>query len=97
MPVPLTDVAPLRAEAPHGRDAWTIYFLHAMAAEAADARQLLLALERAWFVARAGVAGRRRHSHATAVVALMVNRFWRDLCALRSVGTEVVWREEFRH
>jgi hypothetical protein len=24
-------------------------------------------------------------------------RFWRDLCALRRVATEAVWRAKFRH
>jgi hypothetical protein len=71
VPVPLTGAAALRADTPPGRGAWTIHFLHAVAAEAADARQLLLDLERAWFAARASVAGRRRHSHATAVVDLL--------------------------
>ena len=37
-------------------------------AEAADGLQLLSDLERAWFAARRAVAGRRRHSRATAAV-----------------------------
>jgi hypothetical protein len=71
VPVPPTGAAALRADIPPARDAWTIHFLHAVAAEAADARQLLLDLERAWFEARASVASRRRNSHATAVVDLL--------------------------
>jgi hypothetical protein len=71
VPAPLTGTAALGADAPRGRDAWTIDFLGAVAAEAADARQLLLDLERAWFAARAAVAGRRRNSHATTVVDLL--------------------------
>jgi hypothetical protein len=30
-------------------------------------------------------------------VELMLNRFWRDLCAVRSVAREVVWHDELRH
>jgi len=71
MPVPLTGAAALKSTAPRTRDAWTIHFLDAVASEAADARDLLLALERAWFAARASVAGRRRNSHATEVVDLL--------------------------
>jgi hypothetical protein len=43
----------------------------ALAAEAEDALDLLLALERAWFAARAAVAGRRRTSRAAAAVDLL--------------------------
>jgi hypothetical protein len=71
IPVPLTGAAALRAETPRARDAWTSCFLEAVAAEAAEARQLLLDLERAWFEARMSVAPRRRNSHATAVVDLL--------------------------
>ncbi len=63
--------AALGADTPPARDAWTIDFLHSVAAEAADPRQLLHTLEGAWFEARAAVAGRRRHSHATTVVDLL--------------------------
>src|SRR5271156_3375040 len=44
---------------------------HALATEAADGRQLLMDLERAWFAARSGVAGRRRDSHAAACVDIL--------------------------
>jgi len=71
LPVALTGAAALRADTPLARDAWTIHFLHAVAAEAADARQLLLDLERAWFEARVTVAGRRRDSRVIAGVDLL--------------------------
>ena len=65
-PVPLTGAAALRAETSFDLDSWAPAFLQAVAAEAADGRQMLMDLERAWFGARAAVAGRRRDSHATA-------------------------------
>jgi len=71
IPVPLTGAAALKADAPEARDAWMIHFLSTLAAEAADAQGLLLALERAWFEARAFVAGRRRDSHAIVAVDLL--------------------------
>jgi hypothetical protein len=71
MPIPLTGAAALRAETPFEFSAWQPVFLHALAADALDGRQLLLDLERAWFAARAAVAGRRRDSHAAAAVDLM--------------------------
>jgi hypothetical protein len=51
--------------------AWLPAFLRALASEAADGRQLLMDLERAWFAARAAVAGRRRDSHAAACVDIL--------------------------
>lgn len=71
VPVPLTGAAALRAETPRAPAAWTLEFLRGLAAEATDARQLLRELERAWFEARASVAGRRRDSRVIAVVDLM--------------------------
>jgi hypothetical protein len=71
MPIPLTGAAALRAETPFERSAWQPAFLHALAAEALDGRQLLSDLERAWFEGRAAVAGRRRDSHAAAAVDLL--------------------------
>jgi len=71
IPVPLTGDAALKADAPEAREAWTIHFLSTLAAEAADARDLLVALERPWFAARASVAGRRRDSRAIAAVDLL--------------------------
>ena len=70
-PVPLTGAAALGAEAPLESSVWLPVFLGALAAEAADGRQLLMDLERAWFAARTAVAGRRRDSHAAAAVDLL--------------------------
>ena len=70
-PVPLTGAAALRAETPWARSDWTVAFLHALTAEAADGRQLLTDLERAWFAARAAVDGRRRDSHGAMTVDLL--------------------------
>lgn len=71
MAVPLTGAAALRAETPFDLASWLPAFLQAVAAEAADGRQLLIDLERAWFAARAAVAGRRRDSHAAAAVDML--------------------------
>jgi hypothetical protein len=71
MPVPLTGAAALRAETSYELPAWLPVFLRALAAEAADGRQLLMDLERAWFAARAAVAGRRRDSHAAVAVDVL--------------------------
>ena len=46
-------------------------FLTALAGEAADGLQLLMDLERSWFTARRLMAGRRRHSRATAAVDIL--------------------------
>jgi hypothetical protein len=70
-PVPLTGVWALRAEASWDVPAWIADFLSALAGEAADALDLLSTMERAWFAARATVAGRRRHSRAAAAVDIM--------------------------
>ena len=61
-PVPLTGDRALRPDTPWQRDTWVPAFLTALAAEADDARQLLLTMERAWLAARRTVAGRRRNS-----------------------------------
>jgi hypothetical protein len=70
VPVPLTGAAALPAEAPFTPSTWPPVFLRALAAEAANARQGLTDLERA-FTARARVSGRRRDSHAAAAVDLL--------------------------
>jgi len=70
-PVPLTGAAALRAETPPDRAGWMEAFLAALAGEADDGMQLLMELERAWFAARAAVAGRRRHSRASAAVDML--------------------------
>jgi hypothetical protein len=69
--VPVTGVAALRAETAFESSAWLPAFLRALAAEAADGRQLLMNLERAWFAARSAVAGRRRDSHAALAVDVL--------------------------
>ncbi len=69
--MPLTGAAALRPDTPWDHAAWIPAFLHALAAEAAEALQLLLDLERAWLSARRAVAGRRRHSRAPAAIDLM--------------------------
>ena len=59
--MPLTGAAALRAETPFDlASAWPPAFLRAAGGEAADGRQLLMDLERAWLGARAAAVGRRR-------------------------------------
>jgi hypothetical protein len=69
--VPLTGAAALRAETASEPSAWMAAFLHALASEAVDGRQLLMYLEQAWFAAGATVSGRRRDSHFAAVIDLL--------------------------
>ena len=71
IPVPLTAAAALRAETSFELSAWLPAFLHALAAEAADGRQLLMDLEHTWFAARSAVAGRRRDSHVAVTVDVL--------------------------
>jgi hypothetical protein len=70
-PMPFTGAAALRAETSFELSAWLPAFLRALATEAADGRQLLMDLERAWFAARSAVAGRRRDSHIAAAVDVL--------------------------
>ncbi len=56
---------------PWGRDRWAPHFLHALAAEAEDGLDLLLAMERAWLAARAAVPARRSTSRAPAALDLL--------------------------
>ena len=70
-PVPLTGDRALRPDTPWQRDTWMPAFLSALADEAADELDRLVALERAWRAARGAVAGRRRHSRAAAAVDLL--------------------------
>ena len=70
-PVPLTGDRALRPDTPWQPDTWMPAFLSALADEAADALDRLVALERAWRAARRAVAGRRRHSRAAAAVDLL--------------------------
>jgi len=66
--VPLTGPRALGAEVPFEAKVWIPLFLEALADEAADYLQLLYSMERAWFTARASVAGRRSTSRAAAAV-----------------------------
>ncbi len=59
-PLPLTGAGALQADTVWDAAAWIQEFLIALAGEAEDALDLLFAMERAWFAARAAVAGRRR-------------------------------------
>ena len=52
-------------------DAWLPAFLGAIAREAEDGLDLLTTLERAWFEARRGIAGRRKDSHDAAAVDVL--------------------------
>jgi hypothetical protein len=70
-PVPLTGARALRAEASWDTPVWIADFLGALAGEAEDALDLLGTLERAWFAARAAVAGRRRTSRAASAVDIL--------------------------
>jgi len=71
VPVPLTGPRALGAEVPFEAEVWIPLFLEALADEAADYLQLLHTMERAWFTARAGVAGRRSTSRAAAAVDVL--------------------------
>ena len=71
LPVPLTGAASLRAEQSWARDDWLPAFLRALAREAADGMDLLYTMERAWFEARRGIAGRRKDSHVAPAVDLL--------------------------
>ena len=70
-PVPLTGDRALRPDTPWQRDTWMPAFLSALADEAADGLDRLVAMERAWRAARRAVSGRRRHSRAAAAVDLL--------------------------
>lgn len=71
LPVPLTGAAALRAGQSWDRDFWLPAFLAAIEREAADGLDLLYTMERAWFAARRAIAGRRKDSHAAAVVDVL--------------------------
>jgi hypothetical protein len=70
-PVPLTGPRALGAEVPFEAEVWIPFFLEALADEAADYLQLVCSMERAWFTARASVAGRRSTSRAAAAVDVL--------------------------
>lgn len=71
MPVPLTGAAALRSETAWEPTHWLPAFLRAIEGEAAEALDLLFAMERAWFEARRGIAGRRKDSHDARAVDLL--------------------------
>jgi hypothetical protein len=70
-PVSSRYAAALRAGTSSEAGAWLAAFIDALAGEAADARQLLMELEQAWFTARITASGRRRDSHAAAAIELL--------------------------
>lgn len=69
--LPLTGAAALGAGQSSELGGWLPAFLHAIGHEAADGLDLLTTMERRWFEARQGVAGRRKTSHAAASVDLL--------------------------
>ncbi len=69
--VALTGAAALRGDMSWDAATWIPAFLTALAVEAEDALDLLFAMERSWFAARATVAGRRRTSRAAAAVDIL--------------------------
>jgi hypothetical protein len=71
LPVPLTGAAALRPEQSWEQEQWLPVFFQAIAREAADGLDLLYTLERAWFDARRGIAGRRKDSHDAAAVDVL--------------------------
>ena len=70
-PVPLTGAAALRAEQSWESKNWLPAFLRALEREATDSLDLLYMMERSWFEARHGIAGRRKNSHASQAVDLL--------------------------
>jgi hypothetical protein len=71
LPVPLTGAVALGAEQGWELDEWLPAFLRAIEREAADALDLLYTMERSWFEARRGIAGRRKDSHDAAAVDVL--------------------------
>ena len=71
LPVPLTGAAALGSEQSWDQDQWLPAFFWAIAREAADGLDLLTTMERAWFDARRGIAGRRKDSHDAAAVDVL--------------------------
>ena len=69
--VPLSGAGALRPAQSCERDQWMPAFLQAVAREAAEGLDRLDALERAWFDARRGIAGRRKDSHDAAAVDVL--------------------------
>jgi hypothetical protein len=71
LPIPLTGATALRADAEWSPETWLPIFLRAIEREAADALDLLFAMERSWFTARRSVAARRRDSHDARAVDVL--------------------------
>jgi hypothetical protein len=71
LPVPLTGAAALGSNQNWDLQDWLPAFLQAIEREAADSLDLLYTMERAWFEARRGIAGRRKDSHVTSAVDLL--------------------------
>jgi hypothetical protein len=71
LPVPLTGAASLRSEQSWDWDLWAPVFLGAIETEAADALDLLYALERTWFSARRAMADRRKDAHDARAVDVL--------------------------
>ncbi len=69
--MPLTGAAALRSEQPWEQEQWLPAFFRAIEREAADGLDLLYAMERAWFDARRGIAGRRKDSHDAAAIDVL--------------------------
>jgi hypothetical protein len=71
VPIPLTGVAALRSDVSWEPALWVPTFLRAIEAEASDGLDLLFTMERTWFEARRGIAGRRKDSHDARAVDLL--------------------------
>jgi hypothetical protein len=71
LPVPLTGAASLQSEQSWDWDLWAPAFLSAIETEAADALDLLYALERAWFSARRATADRRKDANDSRAVDVL--------------------------
>ena len=67
----LTGAKALGGETPREIEAWTVYFLAALAEEADAGIELLRLMEREWFAARSAVRDRRRDSRAAVAVDIM--------------------------
>jgi hypothetical protein len=71
LPVPLTGAASLSADQSWDDDLWVPAFLGAIEREAAEALDLLYALERAWYSARRAAADRRKDAHDARAVDVL--------------------------
>ena len=69
--MPLSGAPALGAEQTWEPRAWVPAFLRALAREAGDGLDLVVAMERAWFEPRRAVVGRRKTSDAGAAVDVL--------------------------